>query len=362
MPRKQTVRIFVPRIVLRGVSWIYALAVICRNAFFDWGILRSTVVGVPVISVGNMTTGGTGKTPLVEYIVRHCLGKKKRVAVVSRGYGRLSRGVVVVSDGRSGLADARRGGDEAVQVARKFPEVVVVVGERRVDAARTAIDTLGAEMIVMDDGFQHRYLHRSLDIVLLDARKDITTEALLPLGRRREPLAALRRAGIIVMSKVDARAPSFRWQDAIAGWHSAPLVTARLNTTGYRRAGEHSVAAIEHLTSGMTFAFSGIGDHDGFILSLKQAGLTVVQDRRFPDHHIYDASDIEQIIDGLRNSGAEQCVTTEKDAVRLMADEALAGRLRSATSLYFTTVDVEIIQGKEGFLSMLDECLEKEVA
>jgi tetraacyldisaccharide 4'-kinase len=339
------------------MSWIYAVGVICRNACFDWGILKSTVLRVPVISVGNITAGGTGKTPLVEYVVGYCLRKKKRVAVVSRGYGRSSRGVVVVSDGQSMLADARRGGDEAVQVARKFPEAVVVVGERRVEAARAAVDTLRAEVIVMDDGFQHRYLHRNLDIVLLDARKDIATEGLLPLGRRREPLAALRRAGVIVLSKVDARAPTVPWQDAIARWHSAPLVTARLDITGFRLAGEHSGAGIELLTSRKTFAFSGIGDHDGFILSLKQAGLTVVRDEMFPDHHLYNASDVERIVDGVRSSGAEQCVTTEKDMARLSADADLAGRLRAATLLYFATAAVDIVQGREIFWSMIDTCL-----
>jgi len=155
---------------------------------------------VPVVSVGNITTGGTGKTPVVEWIVRHFLNQNLKVAVVSRGYRRTSRGTVVVSDGRSVLAAPDIGGDEAFQIARKFPAAIVVVDERRIRGARVALTNFGAKVVVLDDGFQHRSLHRTLDIVMVDAVPGLRRIRMLPAGLRREPVASLKRATIVVLS------------------------------------------------------------------------------------------------------------------------------------------------------------------
>ncbi|MBM2840054.1 MAG: tetraacyldisaccharide 4'-kinase, partial [Bacteroidetes bacterium] len=192
-------------------SWLYGFIIYCRNKAFDWKLLDSVEVGVPVISVGNLTMGGTGKTPLVEYIVKLCLAKGRKVAVVSRGYKRESGGVVVVSDGKSLLANAAQAGDEPVQIAKKFPGAIVIVGERRVDAARMAIDEFGVNAIVLDDGFQHRFLRRDLDILVLDARKDLSRIPMIPAGERREPLASIKRANVVAFSRTDAATAGNSW-------------------------------------------------------------------------------------------------------------------------------------------------------
>ena len=171
--------------LLLPFAWLYAVPITLRNTLFDRGVLKQRAVNVPVISVGNLTVGGTGKTPLVEYIVRYLLALGRRVGVVSRGYKRRSKGVVVVSDGRELRVDARDAGDEPMQIASAFPQAIVVVGERRFDAAQEAV-RLGAEVIVVDDGFQHRYLKRDLNIVVVDSTNDVTAEALLPRRRAGE--------------------------------------------------------------------------------------------------------------------------------------------------------------------------------
>jgi len=206
------------RFVLLPLSWLYGLVVRLRNRLFDSRVLKSAAADVPVISVGNLTAGGTGKTPLVEYIAGHFLTQGRKVGIVSRGYGRASRGVVVVSDGSSLRADARAGGDEPVQMARKYPAAAVVVGEKRVEAARCAIE-LGAEVLLLDDAFQHRYLRRDVDILVLDSRKDIREEPLLPSGLRREPLSSLRRADLVVMSRIASRSVRVPWAPALGAEH-----------------------------------------------------------------------------------------------------------------------------------------------
>ena len=164
-----------------------------RNILFDVGVLPVTAVSVPVISVGNMTAGGTGKTPLVERIVEYLLLRGHRVAVVSRGYGRRSHGVIVVSDGKSVKVDAEHGGDEPVQMQGNSESVCHC--RRAARAAGTAVTDLGARVIVLDDGFQHRYLKRDLNIVVVDART-VSQERLLPAGMRREWFSGVRRAGL----------------------------------------------------------------------------------------------------------------------------------------------------------------------
>ncbi len=203
-------------------SWLYGLAVTVRNLAYDKGWFRQETAGVPVVSVGNITAGGTGKTPLVEYLVRHLVASGKHPAILSRGYRRRSRGVVVVSDGKSMRSDAAMGGDEPVQMARKLATVPVVVAERRIAAARVAVRDFHADVLVLDDGFQHRSLKRDLNILIMDSRRDLVREPLLPVGLRREPLAAVRRANLVVLSKVDPSAGTVPWLRFAGGPASGP--------------------------------------------------------------------------------------------------------------------------------------------
>ncbi len=184
------------RKLLVPFSRVYGAIVAARNFFYDRGLFTITAVGTPVISVGNITAGGTGKTPLVEYIVRTILDSGARPAVLSRGYRRTTTGTVTVSDGVKVLADADRAGDEPAQIARKFPGCVVVVDEDRVRGARFLESAFHPDVIVLDDGFQHRALRRDLDIVVV--ADGAGGSGLLPSGDGREPESSLRRADIVV--------------------------------------------------------------------------------------------------------------------------------------------------------------------
>ncbi len=350
------------RFLLLPFSWLYGLVMFCRNKAFDLGVLRSESVGVPVISVGNMTMGGTGKTPLVEYTVQRCLFKDRQVAVVSRGYGRASTGVLVVSDGKSVLANAVQGGDEPVQIAGRFPDARVVVGERRVDAARTAVTRLNADVIVLDDGFQHRYLRRNLDIVVVDSRRNLLDTPLIPAGERREPLSAMRRASCVALSRVDDAEDGQTWWGRLAEMWQVPTIHYRYKVSRVVRAKTNVALPPNELRTKRFFLFSGIGDHAGFVGQMRREGMHVVGDMRFPDHHTFSEEDVKAIVKRMVDAGADSVLTTEKDFVRLTAGSALLDVFGAQHPLHYAEIAVEIVRGKEMFDSMIDRCLEGEVA
>lgn len=345
------------KLLLLPLSWLYGLIITCRNKAFDVGLLKSESVGKPVISVGNMTMGGTGKTPLVEYIVRFCLTKGRRVAVVSRGYKRETAGVLVVSDGKHLLAGSKEGGDEPVQIATKFPEAIVVVGERRVDAARIAVEHLKADAVILDDGFQHRYVHRDLDIVVLDSRKDLFCLPMIPAGERREPLHAIGRAHLLAFSRGDQVQEANPWVHRMSGEFRAPKIHYRYQLEKILQVGSDSQLSARDLKGMRVFLFSGIGDHTGFVNQMKRNGVNVSGDLRFPDHHQYADADVSEIARRTMKSGAEAILTTEKDVVRLSGESVLIGELVRDCPLFYANIVVDITEGRRILDSMIDKCL-----
>ncbi len=341
---------------LLPLSWLYGAGTFVRNKAFDLGILTTSHADVPVISVGNMTAGGTGKTPFVEHLVRMLLQRGRSVAVVSRGYGRTSRGVVVVSDGHGILVDARDGGDEPLQMAKKFPAIRVVVGERRLDAARKAAGDLGADVIVLDDAYQHRYLHRDLDILVLEAAKDIRVEPLLPAGMRREPLAGVSRADCVAWSGASPGISLASLATEIASWYRGPAVAYRFITEAVCRATDDSLVPHQHAGSRL-LAFSGIGNHRRFVEGLRGEGWSVVADIEFPDHHWYGGGDLQRTLREFRDSHADFLMTTEKDAVRLNADPEIRKNFLQAYPVVYARISVEVIEGEETVGSLVDACL-----
>lgn len=336
--------------LLLPLSWAYQLAVSGRNSAFDHGILPIKTVGVPVVSVGNLTTGGTGKTPLVEYLVRHCSKMGIRVGVVSRGYGRRSRGVVVVSEGRGPLVDVYAAGDEAMQVARKFSGVVVVVGERRVDAAIVGVDR-GAQVLILDDAFQHRYIARNLDIVVADVGVDLFREPLLPAGGKREHVSGLKRADIVALSKDGGgRLPG--WVKALPAVTGAACIRFKYGDPEWVRAAGNGGTPGEYKSP---LAFSGIGDHKSFLQSLESKGIRPVHDIRFRDHHFYTSSDVRRILQMSVEKKADCIITTEKDFVRL--DDILLHAFGQNVPFFYTTVSIEFTEGESVMINAMDRIL-----
>jgi len=341
---------------LLPLSWLYGAGTFIRNKAFDLGILTTSRASVPVIAVGNMTAGGTGKTPFVEYLVRLLLQRGRAVAVVSRGYGRTTRGVVVVSDGHRLLAAAHEGGDEPLQMAKKFPAIRVVVGERRLDAARKAAGDLGADVIVLDDAYQHRYLHRDLNILVLEASRDIRREPMLPAGMRREQLAGVSRAHCVAWSGVSHGSSLASLSADIASWYRGPAIAYRFIAEAVCRAADDS--PVPHQRHGSRLlAFSGIGNHRRFVEGLCGEGWSVAADIEFPDHHWYGGGDVQRILREFRDTHADFLMTTEKDAVRLNADAEIRRNLLQAYPVLYTRIAVKVVEGEQALGSLVDACL-----
>jgi tetraacyldisaccharide 4'-kinase len=276
-------------------------------------------VGVPVISVGNLTVGGTGKTPCVEYVARLLREHEYQVAILSRGYG----------------SDAGRN-DEAMVLEENLPDVPHYQDPDRVAIARTAIEESESNVLVLDDGFQHRRLARDLDIVLIDATDPWASGYLLPRGGLREPRRSLRRAGFVVLTRCDAVEPA-----AVEG----------LANEVQSLAPGISIAKTIHAPVGdFTFrgkpvgAFCGIGNPEGFRLTLRSLGAEVVAFRAFPDHYEYHREDVADLNRWAATLPSDACfVTTQKDWVKLRITE-LAGR-----PLWTVRIGLQFVDGKDAF-------------
>lgn len=293
----------VARGLLAGISLPYGAAVALRNAAYDRAVLRVSPAPVPVISVGNLTLGGTGKTPLVAWIARRFHDRGCRVAIVSRGYA------------------ARPGepSDEAAELALVVPGVPHVADRDRVAAARAAARA-GAQVVVLDDGFQHRRLARDLDVVVIDATDPFGCGHLFPRGLLREPVAAVRRADALVLTR--AGAVSAERRAAIK--HTIAAAAGRLPDvwmeTGHRPVGlrdrRGTTLGLEWLAGRRLVAFAGIGNPSAFHESLGRLGAPPITFLPFPDHHHYTATDIASLDGAARAARAEVAVTTLKDLVR----------------------------------------------
>lgn len=330
------------RAALRPFSAAYGRVLETRARLYRSGALPSQRVGAPVISVGNLTFGGTGKTPFVEFLARRFLFEGRRPAVVSRGYGRRSKGVVVVSEGEGPRVGPEEGGDEPVAIARRVPGVAVVVGEARVDAARAAIDA-GADLILLDDGFQHLGLRRDVDLLLVDAADPFGGGRLPPDGRLREPLSALARADAFVFTRIDRGEPPADAVAEIARRNPrAPMFTARIRSTGLFDERGSPVASTQ-LAARRFVAVCGIANPGRFAHSIRELDLAAEEILTFPDHHAYRRRDLEAIRRAADRSGGAWILTTEKDAVKL----------EGKTLLPVVTLRVEVEVGESDFFPFL---------
>ncbi len=289
-----------------------------REWLYAQGLLHSRRLDVPVVSVGNLTVGGTGKTPAVELAVRTLIELGHRPAVLSRGYRRRSRGIQVVADTSTIRLDVEEAGDEPFLLARRLPAVPVVVGGDRQAAARLAVERFPVTAVVLDDGFQHRTLVKDLEIVMVRARAPWGNGQLLPAGPLREPLAALARAHLIVAA--DARGPEDigEVQSAAAGLApGVPVLPARRTVVECWEADRMRPHPVAALAGARLFAFAGIAEPAGFQATLAELGVHVVGTLAVADHHWYSADDLRRIDARAGAVGAAGLVTTEKDWVRL---------------------------------------------
>jgi len=306
-----------PLPILLPLSFVYGAAVALRNLFFEKHVFRSAAVRVPVVSVGNITTGGTGKTPIVELIARKLERAGRRPAIVTRGYRRHSTGFMLVSDGSTIISTADAAGDEAYQLATALSGVVVIADEDRVHGAMHAVDRLACGVIVLDDGFQHRALRRDLDIVLIDAASDPFSIPMLPAGHRREPLSGLGRADCVIVTKCTPQTDSAAIRGRIARYTDAPVFTSTYEPVALVDCltGE----AVDAVSPGArtAVAFCGIGAPDSFRRSLEAFGVRCSSFHAFADHHRFTDAELQKLAAAAVAEGAGCIGTTEKDARRL---------------------------------------------
>lgn len=322
------------RAALSAAEVPYTLAVRWRNYGYDRGHTPAARAGVPVISVGNLTLGGTGKTPLVARIARLLAERGRRVVLVSRGYG--------------ATKGARN--DEALELAQKLPDVPHLQNPDRVAAARTAIADHGAQLILLDDGFQHRRLARDLDIVLLDAVEPFGYGHVFPRGMLREPVSSLARADVIALSRADMVDDRRRAElRKIAAHHNPQAAWVEMRHAPQRLIGmTGQTAPLDALRGAKVHAFCGIGNPAGFRHTLDACGFAVEGLSEFPDHYTYTQHDAELLAGFARAAGDAALVCTHKDLVKLTSLN-LPG-----VPVWAVEIGVEILSGEQELIERVE--------
>jgi tetraacyldisaccharide 4'-kinase len=336
---------------LAAAECIYRAGSAARAALYRSGLVHQLRAAAPVISIGNLAVGGAGKTPVTIEIAGRLRTLGRRVAVLSRGYGARRSDARVVSDGENVLLPVTDAGDEPLLIARRLPGVAVLCGPRRVELARRAVADLGADAIVLDDGFQHRALLRDLDVVVVDASNPSGNGRLLPRGPNREPWSAVGRAHLAWLSRTDQATPG------VLGAVRARLLEATGKPPIESRYAVEDVLDAQlgrsygagALDGRRVLLVCGLARPEGFRRTLAALGAEVVEERVFRDHHAFSEEEIEEALRAAGAVGCDALATTEKDAVRI--PPRLAGDLRWRV----VRICSHIVAGE----SLLDEHLER---
>jgi tetraacyldisaccharide 4'-kinase len=356
----------VMRSVLYGCSILFELAVKARRYLYNWRILRDSTLGVQVIAIGNLTVGGTGKTPVVEKFARELKDQGRNVAILSRGYRskptpmhrRLWNKLLlrddttpprVVSDGKSLLLDSEMAGDEPYMLASNLKDVVVLVDKDRVKAGRYAIAKFGCDTLLLDDGFQYWKLRgRRQDIVLIDRQQPFGNERLLPRGTLREPPSHLARASMIFITKSDGKTAELRQRIARLN-PEAGVIECIHHPLYFEDVFTGQRLGLDLIQKRKVASLSGIAQPESFEESLVRLGAELVYAKRFADHHRFSQQEILNAINRSKKRQAEAIITTQKDAVRFPKID------RRDLPIYFMRVEIKILSGADGF----EDCVRK---
>ena len=311
------------RVLLIPFSWLYAASVWVRNLLYALGVFRVQTLRCPVISVGNIVVGGTGKTPVVIAIAKHLQREGVRAAILLRGYKRHAREkVTIVSDGKEVCISAKESGDEAYMMARHLNDIPIIVGRRRYLAGQVALERFNVDVLLLDDGYQHRQLARNVDILTVPATHPFgNPEKLLPVGTLREPPTALQHADIILLTHADAPNVSIYTKDAVKRLAPNALILESVHQPTHlypliaRDGGKRM--GIEELEGKRLLAVCGIGDPEAFVTTLMRCSPESVELLSFPDHHVYTETDGQQIYAAFQTAKADMIVTTQKDEQKL---------------------------------------------
>jgi tetraacyldisaccharide 4'-kinase len=322
-------------LALTPLSVIYGVVVRARNALYRGGVFRSYRVSAPVISIGNLTTGGTGKTPLVEWIATELAQSNRRVCVLTRGYGRQTSGRVIVSDRDQIRAEVNESGDEASLLAEHLSgKAAVICDANRIAAAHWAIENLGIDVFVLDDGFQHRRIARNLNIVTIDATNPWGNGRLLPAGTLREPRRSLARADCILITRSDQSDRVAELESELRTVRSdVPIFLSRMKLMGFRSLTEDE--SMQTKPAAQVAAFCGVANPESFFTLLRKVGFELTETQTFRDHHYYTQADIDRIVREARAHGAQALITTAKDVVKVRS-------LSFALPCYVAEIEIDI--------------------
>jgi len=299
----------------------FRLAVALRHAGYKSGLFKTRRLVRPVVSVGNLTVGGTGKTPLVACVAKLLRRRGWNPSILTRGYGRSSKAkMIVLPPGGDRPANALEIGDEPALLARMLPEVPLVICADRFRGGQAAEKLFPVDAHILDDGFQHLALARDVDMLVLDATRTLSDRYLLPAGRQREPLSALRRAQIVVLTRTDSADPQ-PLEELVRKVHpGAQIFRSRTELLGWTDALRGETFSMEAVRTQKVAAFCALGNPRGFFADLRRWGFNLVAEDAFPDHHVYTDQEIQHLMAGARQSGAAALLTTQKDAVKFSPD------------------------------------------
>jgi len=320
----------------RALLWLparlYELGVRLRVAAYETNYLKSKQLNSTVISVGNITHGGTGKTPMVEYVARYLKEEGHPVAILTRGYGRKSAGRLVLNSpgnrsessnqdesANSSRRDYTQYGDEPLMLARALADVPVIIDKDRYEGGLWAERQFGSEVLILDDGYQHLRLARRLNLLLLDATDPFGGFEMAPFGRLREPLYGIKRADAVIITRADRPFDQAQLLSIIKYFcgDRVPVMYVYSEITHLRHTATDTIYEASDFAGWNMVAMCGIGNPKVFSEDILQKGINITEERFFPDHHTYTQEDLDQVAAQAQRLGADAIVTTEKDAVRI---------------------------------------------
>ena len=333
LERRSGKRAGVLRVVLLAISFLYRGIVRLRLYLFSTHFMRKHQVGCPVISIGNLTVGGTGKTPVVEKLAKDLTERGRRVAILSRGYKSVRRRyygnqptpVRVVSEGGAILLDSKTAGDEPFMLAKNLRGVAVVVEKNRVACGLHAVNALGSDLLILDDGLQYLKLHRRFDLVLIDREAPFGNEHLLPRGTLREPPEHLRR-----------------------GTH---ILECRHHPVELQNFATGEILPLEKLKGLRAGSLSAIASPESFEQGLRRLGVQLELTQSFADHHRYSKRELDRFLKRCERRGVSCVLTTEKDAVRMPR------LIQQSLPIYYLRIEIEIVRGIEHWNRMLEQLI-----
>ena len=357
LERRAGKRAGVLRGVMLAISFLYRRIVTLRLYLFSTHFLRKHQVGCPVISIGNLTVGGTGKTPVVEKLARDLTQRGRRVAILSRVYksvrrrqaGKQKVPVRVVSEGGALLLDSKTAGDEPFMLAKNLRGVAVIVEKDRVACGLHAVGALGSDLIILDDGLQYLKLHRRFDLVLIDREAPFGNEYLLPRGTLREPPEHLRRATHILITKCDGSDISGLIHRIRQYNRTAPILECRHHPVELQDFATGEILPLSKLQGLRAGSLSAIASPESFEQGLRRLGVQLELTQSFADHHRYSKRELERFLKRCERRGVSCVLTTEKDAVRMPR------LIQQSMPIYYLRIEIEIVRGIEHWNRMLEQ-------